>query len=162
MHVALEPYRETLSSAFVDCCADPTAFAFLRKSFPNASTPAVLFERFLMSGGSPLPQTHVWAIVTGERAFLGHLELKTTDKTKPGEGDLVVLVTRGSRRTGVASAALAHLVRSPHLAPEFTSLLAVVRPTNEASLRLVRRSGFVSLPDRSSPEALFFGYRWSH
>jgi hypothetical protein len=62
----------------------------------------------------------------------------------------------------VASAALALFVRSPDLAPEFSSLLAVVRPTNEASLRLVRRTGFVALPDRSSAEALFFGYQWSH
>ena len=162
MRVALEPYREILSSAFVSCCEDPTAFAFLLKSFPDAPTPAVLFERFLISGGSPRPQTHVWAIVTSERAFLGHLELKTTEKTNPAEGELVVLVTRGSRRSGVASAALAQLVRSPHLAPEFSSLLAVIRPTNEASLRLVRRTGFVSLPERSSIEALFFGYQWSH
>ena len=159
--VALEPYRETLSSAFINCCADPTAFAFLLKSFPDAQTPLVLFERFLISGRSPLPQTHVWAIVSNDGTFSGHLELKATDKTKPAEGELVVLVTRRSRRTGVASAALGLLVRSPHLAPEFNSLLAVVRPTNEASLRLVRRVGFVALKDRSSVEALFFGYRWS-
>jgi RimJ/RimL family protein N-acetyltransferase len=162
VRVALEPYREPLSSAFINCCADPTAFTFLQKSFPDAPTPAVLFERFLISGGSPLAQTHVWAIVTDERTFLGHVELKTTDKTRPAEGELVALVTRASRRTGVASAALALFVRSPDLAPEFSSLLAVVRPTNEASLRLVRRTGFVALPDRSSAEALFFGYQWSH
>jgi RimJ/RimL family protein N-acetyltransferase len=162
VRVALEPYRETLSSAFIDCCADPAAFAFLLKSFPDAPTPAVLFERFLISGGQPLPQTHVWAIVTNERTFLGHLELKATEKTKPAEGELVALVSRRSRRAGVASAAVALLVQSPHLAPEFGSLLAVCRPNNEASLRLVRRNGFVALPDRSSAEVLFFGYQWSH
>ena len=161
MRVALAPYREAYSSAFLDCCADPRAFAFLQKSFPDAPTPAALFERCLFVGGSPLPQTHVWAIVTNESTFVGHLELKTTDKTKPAEGELVALVAHGFRRTGVASAAVALLVRSPHLAPEFSSLLAVCRPINEASLRLVRGTGFVCLRDRSSPEALFFGYRWT-
>jgi len=162
VRVGLAPYQEAHSSAFLDCCADAAAFAFLRKSFPDAPTPAVLLERFLTSGGSPLSQTRVWAIVTNDLTFAGHLELKTTDKTKPAEGELVALVARAFRRTGVASAAVALLLRSPHLAPEFSSVLAVCRTTNEASLRLVRRSGFVSLPDRSSPEALFFGYRWSH
>jgi hypothetical protein len=32
VRVALEPYRRLLSSAFIDCCAEPTAFAFLKKS----------------------------------------------------------------------------------------------------------------------------------
>jgi RimJ/RimL family protein N-acetyltransferase len=162
VRVALEPYRRLLSSAFIDCCAEPTAFAFLRKSFPDAPTPAVLFDRFLTSGSSPLPRTHVWAIVSDAHTYLGHLELKTTNKTRQAEGELVVLVTRASRRTGVASAALALLVGSPHLAPEFSSLLAVIRPTNDSSLRLVRRVGFVELPDRRSADALFFGYQWSH
>jgi RimJ/RimL family protein N-acetyltransferase len=158
MRIVLTSYRETLAPAFVDCCADPAAFAFLRKSFPDAATPSALFERFLISRSSPPPHTHVWAIVMNDGTFAGHVELKATDKTVPGEGELVALVTREVRRTGVASAALALLLRSPHLAPEFRSLLAVCRPNNEASLRVVRRSGFVSLPDRSSAEALFFGY----
>jgi RimJ/RimL family protein N-acetyltransferase len=161
VRVALEPYRATLASAFIDCCADPATFAFLRKSFPDAPTPAILFQRFLISSGSPLPQTHAWAIVTNERTFVGHLELKATEKTTPAEGELVVLVARGSRWAGVASAAVALLVQSPHLAPEFDSLLAVCRPSNEASLRLMRRIAFASLPDRSSLDALFFGYQWS-
>ena len=161
MRVVLTSYRETLAPAFIACCAEPTAFAFLRKSFPDAATPTALFERFLVSGSSPPPQTHVWAIVTTEGEFAGHLELKTTDKTRPAEGELVALVTRESRRTGVASAALALLTRSAGFAPEFRSLLAICRPNNEASLGLVRRSGFVPLPDRSSGEALFFGYERS-
>ena len=162
MRVELTAYRETVAPAFIECCADAMAFAFLRKSFPDAATPPALFERFLGSGSSPPPQTHVWAIVTSEGTFAGHLELKTTDKTRHAEGELVALVTREARRTGVASAALALLLKSPHLAPEFGSLLAVCRPNNEASLRLVRRTGFVSLPDRSSADALFFGYERSH
>ena len=161
MRVTLEPYREAFSSNFIDCCADPAAFAFLQKSFPDAPTPAILFERFLMSSGSPRPQTHTWVIVMDGRTFVGHLELKTTEKTEPAEGELVVLVARGSRGTGVASAAVALLLQSRHLAPEFDSLLAVCRPSNEASLRLMRRAGFASLPARSSGDALFFGYQWS-
>jgi RimJ/RimL family protein N-acetyltransferase len=158
MRVVLTSYRQTFAPAFIDCCSEPAAFAFLRKSFPDAATPSALFERFLVSSSSPPPHTHVWAIMTNDGTFAGHLELKATDKTVPGEGELVALVAREVRRTGVASAALALLLNSPHLAPEVRSLLAVCRPNNEASLRLMRRSGFVALPDRSSAEALFFGY----
>jgi RimJ/RimL family protein N-acetyltransferase len=158
MHVALAPYRGEHYAAFARWCGDADAFAFLRKSNSHASNAETLFGSFLTASASARRGERVWAIVEQTTSDLvGHLELKKTQKTISGEGELVVFAGPRSRRMGVATDAVGTLVGSPRLAPEFTRILAVCSPTNVASLRLVARAGFKPLPDRSTARALFFG-----
>ena len=158
VHVALEAYRREHYAAFARWCGDADAFTFLRKSNPHAPNAETLFESFLTASASARRGERVWAVVERSTADLvGHLELKTTQKTMPGEGELVVFAGPRSRRMGVASHALGTLVESPRLAPEFRRILAVCSPANVASLRLLARAGFKPFPDRSTARALFFG-----
>jgi RimJ/RimL family protein N-acetyltransferase len=136
-------------------CVDPDAFAFLRKSYPAALTPASLFDYFLRAASASIEGGRVWA-VQGEEAgeLLGHLELKSTDKTMPGEGELVGFVAPAKRRMGVASVAVELLMTCPDLAPEFDRVIAYCRPSNAASVRLLQRAGFASVPSRSTTTAV--------
>ncbi len=158
MSIELGVYRQKHQATFCGWCNDANAFGFLRKSYPNARAPGILFEHFVDASACPTPGARVWAIVERPSGDLaGHLELKVTEKTDPGEGELVVFTAPARRRVGVACEAIGALIGRPTLAPEFSRLLAVCRPTNAASLRLLARAGFYPLPDRSTALARYFG-----
>jgi RimJ/RimL family protein N-acetyltransferase len=154
MQVSLAPYRTEFGAEFRTWCDDPGAFAFLRKSCPGASSPDDLFAYFLAESADVTEGRRIWAVVRASgNALVAHLELKATDKTQPGEGELVAFVAPRCRRRGVASATVANLLAAPDLSPEFRYLVAFCRPANTASTRILSRAGFALVPGRSSPEA---------
>ena len=158
MNITLVRYEVANRTTFVQWCAAIDAFSFLSKSAPSAPDAAALFERLQHISFGEVAGQHAWAVtgrVTGE--LLGHLELKVTEKTLPGEGELVVFVAPAHRGSGVATAAVKQLLASTDIASQVIRAVAYCRPANIFSLRLLKRAGFVSLQERASAEHLCFG-----
>ena len=138
--LALKPYEEQHRVAFVSWMRDPAAWAFVRKTFPTETTPDGLLNRFLTlprdEENDPLIRTIV-CDETGE--LIGHVELKTTEKTVAGQRELVYAVREKWRGQGYATAAVRTLLRSY---PRELTVIAVASPSNHASRRVLEKVGF--------------------
>ena len=158
--ILLDVYREEDREPFVRWCDAERAFGFLRKSFPSAESPAQLFAKFAATSHSAPVGQHVWAVRTRDtKTLVGHLEFKKTDKSDPGEGELVLFVAPESRRQGHGREAIRQVLMNAHLQSAFNSALAVCRPSNEPSVRILAALGFDLLAGTSDSQATWFRRR---
>lgn len=141
--VVLDTYREGDEEAFIASGDEPNAFAFLRKSWPRADSPTTLFRWCLEHSQGSAAVGRVWSVRLhdGDLA-VGHIELKQTGKTGRGEAEVVLLIAPACRGQGFGAAAIQTLVTTDHTRSGFDAALAVCRPTNHASVRIVQRAGF--------------------
>lgn len=93
--------------------------------------------------------------VRSDGALVGHIELKETEKTACGEGEIVFFVAPGSRNQGIGCGAVFRLLREAGASGEWSGALAVCRASNRPSIRIFQRLGF-ELGDESSPETIWF------
>jgi RimJ/RimL family protein N-acetyltransferase len=131
---------------------DPTALAFVTKSFPWLAerNPEQLFSRF-----ANLDDPHcAWAVEDERGHLVGHIELKPTPKVKDDERELIYLVRHEARGAGVATEAVRLALLSPAL-DLVSAIVAFVNPQNAASRRVLEKVGF-----RSSAEN-DFEYRYA-
>ena len=153
--IVLDTYHEGDEAAFIAWCDEPDTFTFLRKSWPRADSPTNLFRWFLERSQGGVAVGRVWSVRLhdGDLA-VGHIELKQTDKTGRGEGEVVLLIAPACRGRGFGAAAIQTLVTTDHTRSGFNTALAVCRPTNHASVRIVQRAGFRLI--REEQGALWF------
>ena len=91
--VWLDAYHDEDEPAFIEWCGDTQSFAFLRKSWPAATSAHQLFQHLSGVSRSSPAGNRVWAVrVPGVSDPVGHIELKSTEKTSPDEGEAVLFI----------------------------------------------------------------------
>ena len=149
----LDAYRDDDEAVFVEWCADVHSYAFLRKSCPPSESPHQLFRCLATVSRAAPRDNRIWAVRRAGNV-VGHIELKCTDKTGPTEREAVLLIAPGHRGKGYGGDAIRALIEEAPTIGGFDVMLAVCRPTNEASVHLVCKFGFGLA--RQDPDALWF------
>jgi RimJ/RimL family protein N-acetyltransferase len=151
--IHLTAYAEADREAFAGWCADAADLRFLGKSVPDARTARALFERLRDRSG--IERGAVVRAVRSDGRLVGHIELKETEKTSPGEGEIVLFIARGSRGRGLGYAAVVGMLRVAGTSGVWGGVLAVCRASNRPSIRIFERLRFARGRE-SGPEAVWF------
>jgi RimJ/RimL family protein N-acetyltransferase len=150
--VWLDAYRDDDEAVFVEWCADVPSYAFLRKSCPQSESPHQLFQYLATVSRTARRDNRVWTVRRAGNIAVGHIELKCTDKTGPTEREAILLIAPGHRGNGYGGDAIGALIEQTNTVGGCNVVLAVCRPTNEASVHIVGKFGFRLA--RQEPDAL--------
>ena len=138
--LSLRPYTEADCSAFCRFMIDPELARYMDNNPADQAQAAAMFEKVQAIYANP-PQGRyfdIWAIEF-EGACIGHLELKQSENTQPGELEVVYLIEKPYWNRGLMSELLSALVT--YVGKMGSVIIATIDQNNQASWRVLEKLG---------------------